>query len=324
MAFFALVLTFVLEQLRPLPRWLAPDALLAPMIDAAQRHLNAGEARHGRYAWLLLVLGVGLLVGLLHAAALWLSWLVALAFNVLVLYGALGFRQFSHPYSEIRDALAEGDVDRARRELTAWMRQDEPAFDASTLEADDLVRLALERGLLQAQRHVFGVLFWYVLLPGPTGPVMYRMADAVARRWARTLPADGLPPDRFGDFAQAAFAWCDWLPARLTSLGLAIVGDFEGTLYCWRRAASAAPPVAAGLPRPDSRTLLLASASGALGARIVTEAESARLFNEPGQEGAGLAEPGPRTLVSGAAMLWRAVLLWLAVLLLLTIVHWAS
>jgi adenosylcobinamide-phosphate synthase len=162
---------------------------------------------------------------------------------------------------------------------------------------------------------VFGVLFWFVLLPGPTGAVMYRMAEFVNRRW-NPRPAIGsaaLPADRFGQFASAAFRLIDWIPARLTALGFAIVGDFEGAVYCWRRMAAAArsQPLA-------SRTLILGAASGALGFRVLTESESAPLFDEAGQEGAGLSEPDPRAMRSAVGLVWRALVLWMILLLLLT------
>ena len=56
-----------------------------------------------------------------------------------------------------------------------------------------------------------------------------------------------------------------WAPARLTALGYAIVGDFEGAIYCWRQVARQTPP--AGEPVPDARTLagaLLLVAAAAL------------------------------------------------------------
>lgn len=322
MPLFALLLTLVIEQFRPLPARSALSTLAASVADAAERNLNAGQARHGMYAWLVLVGGLGLLTLLVHLLAGWMAWLLALAFNVVVLYLTLGFRQFSHAYTAIREAVEAGELDRARRELTAWKQHDDPAFDAGPLEAEELIRQALEHGLLLSQRHVFGVFFWYVLLPGPMGPVMYRCADYLARRWNRGQAAGAaLPPDRFGEFARVAFAWCDWLPARLTAAGFAIVGDFEGALYCWRRVA-ADGPLPAGEPRPDSRTVLLAAASGALGTRLLAAGEAARHFNEPGLEGAGLAEPQPRSLAIGAALIWRAVVLWLGLLLLLSLVHW--
>jgi adenosylcobinamide-phosphate synthase len=176
---------------------------------------------------------------------------------------------------------------------------------------------------LLSHRHVFGVFFWFVLLPGPTGPVFYRAAEYVSRRWNRPAAA-GTPVDRFGEFAQRAFAWIDWLPTRLTALSFAIVGDFEGAIYCWRQASRQTAMTAAGLPSPDARTLLLAATSGALGARMMTSAESARIFDEPGHEGAGLAEPEPRRLQSGIGLVWRALILWLILLLMLSLAGWLA
>ncbi len=323
--FIALVIAFALEQLQPLPARSTISALAATVADSAERRLNAGRPRHGMVAWLLLVAVASLGTYAVYLLAAALSWLLALAFSVAVLYVTMGFRQFSHPFTEIRIALANGDLAAARRELTEWRRGDDPAFDATTLELDEVVRQTLEYGMLKAQRHVFGTLFWYGVLAwavGPAGAVLYRLSDYLARRWnePRPLPP-GLEPDRFGEFARRAFAWIDWLPARLTALGFAIVGDFEGTLYCWRRVAArpaGEPPV------PDSRSLLLAAAGGAIGVRLMGAEEAARVFAEPGQEGAGLSEPQPRSLAQAAALMWRAVLLWLALLLLLSVVAWAS
>ena len=163
-----------------------------------------------------------------------IHWLLGLAVNVCVLYFALGFRQFSHRGTEIQVALANGDLIAARNELTAWKRQSDPAYSAADLDQAEVVRQAIEHGLLLSQRHVFGVFFWFVVLPGPIGAVFYRLAEHVSRAWNRP-PSTATPPDRFGDFARRAFAWIDWAPARLTSLGFAVVGDFEGAIYCWRQ-----------------------------------------------------------------------------------------
>jgi adenosylcobinamide-phosphate synthase len=322
MGFLALVLTLALEQLRPLPAQGALAGVIAAAADGAERELNAGRRRHGLYAWLLLAGGATLATGVVYAMASYFGVLPALVVNVGVLYLTLGFRQFSHPFSEIQLALDAGDVAGARRVLTAWTRIDQPAFDAAELPADELARQALERGALLAHRHVFGVLFWFVLLPGPMGPVLYRLAEYLARRWNRTR-ADALPPDRFGHFARRAFLWIDWVPARLTALGFAIVGDFEATIYCWRQAARKRS-VTEGVPGPDARTLILAAAGGALGTRLLPGADAVALFDEPGNEGAGLAEPDPNRLRSGVGLVWRALLLWLALLLLMQLAGWLN
>jgi adenosylcobinamide-phosphate synthase len=255
-------------------------------------------------------------VGAAFSVAYSISALLGLVVNVVVLFFTLGFRQFSHRGTEIQIAIANGDLAAARRELTAWKQQTDPAYTAADLDQDEVVRQTIEHGLLLAQRHVFGVFFWFVLLPGPVGAVFYRLAEHVARVWNRPPPA-GTPPDQFGDFARRAFAWIDWAPARLTALGFAVVGDFEGSIYCWRQVSRR--PSDDGMPSPDSRTLILAAASGAVGLRLMPAAEAARHFDEAGNEGAGLAEPSAPALRAVVGLVWRTLLLWLVLLLLLTL-----
>jgi adenosylcobinamide-phosphate synthase len=321
MGWIALVLTLLLEQLRPMPARNPVYAIVGAVADAAQEGMNAGRRRHGMYAWLLLAGGALALAGAAYAFALSVAWWLALLLNVVVLYFTMGFRQFSHRLTEIQIALANGDLPAARRELAQWRAvDDEPA--TAEIDADEIVRQACEHGLQLAHKHVFGVLFWFVLLPGPVGPVLYRLCEYLSRRWNRP-PAGGLPPDRFGDFARRAFAWIDWLPARLTALGFAIVGDFEGAVYCWRK-VTRPPAVVDGAPNPDSRTVILAAAGGALGYRVLGVAESNRHFDEEGLEGGGLAEPGAPMLRVAVGLVWRALLLWLALLLLLTAAAWLA
>ena len=321
MGFLSLVITLLLEQLRPLPPANPAYAAVRQVSSWAERNLNAGRRRHGVYAWLLVVVGLSLVVGAVYAIAFSISVVLALAVNVAVRFHALGFRQFSHHGTEIQIALANGDLNAARRELTAWKQHRDPTYSAADLSQDEVVRQAIEHGLLLAQRHVFGVFFWFVVLPGPMGAVFYRLAEHVSRAWNRPPPS-GTPPDSFGDFARRAFAWIDWIPARLTSLGFAIVGDFEGAIYCWRQVARQAPTD--GMPSPDSRTLILATASGALGMRLLPTAEAVKHFDEVGNEGAGLAEPTVAALRSVVGLVWRAMLLWLALLLALTLAHWLA
>jgi len=322
-AWLSLVLTLLLEQLRALPAQHPLADTVAAIADGAERNLNAGRRRHGMYAWLLVVGAAALSVGVVYWIATSISWIAALAVNVGVLYVTLGFRQFSHHFTEIQVALDNGDLPAARSELTAWKRPHEEGFSAADLDADEIVRQAIEFGLMLSHRHVFGVLVWFVLLPGPIGPVVYRLSDYLARRWNRP-PAGAQTPDRFGSFARSAFAWIDWLPARVTALGFAIVGDFEGAIYCWRQVARVRPAADSirAVPWPDSRTLILGAASGALGTRIMSSAETARYFDEAGLENASLAEPEPRTLRSVVGLVWRALLLWLILLLLLTLAAW--
>ncbi|MBV8211526.1 MAG: CobD/CbiB family protein [Burkholderiaceae bacterium] len=314
-AWLALLSTLLLEQAFALPANNPVHVLATTLSDSTARHMNAGRPRHGVYAWLMFVGGGVLLTGAVYYAARSLHWGAVLALDVAVLYLAFGFRQFSHPLTRIQKALESGDVRAARELLQELKHRADPELRTGDLTPGEIARQAIDIGLIQAHRHVFAVLFWFAVLPGPTGAVLYRLAEFVRRRWNPRLPPGGAPlaADGFGRFAVVAFQVIDWLPARLTALGFAIVGDFEGAVYCWRRISAVVDGELA-----DSQILISGTAGGALGFRVLTESESARIFDEPGQEGAGLAEPDPRAMRSAVGLVWRALVLWMVLLLLLT------
>src|SRR5260364_165127 len=73
--------------------------------------------------------------------------------------------------------------------------------------------------------------FWFLMPLGPAGAVLYRIAETLARTWSKPSGALLTPHDTnappsasFSRFAQRAFYWIDWLPARLTAFGFAVVG----------------------------------------------------------------------------------------------------
>ncbi len=102
---------------------------------------------------------------------------------------------------------------------------------ADDLSSPEIARIAIELGLINSHRYVFAIIVCFALLPGPLGPVLYRLAELLNERW-------GSRPDAFGKFALKAFEVIDWLPARSTALGFAIAGNFEDAVYCWRAQAA--------------------------------------------------------------------------------------
>ena len=129
---------------------------------------------------------------------------VAVAFNVAALYFTLGFRQFSHHFTELQLAVKSGDIERARALLEEWR-----GASGVVRTREEVIRLAIEEALISSQRHVFGVIFWYVLLPGPSGAVLYRLS---AYLWGRWKDLGG-----FGRFAARAFELIEWPAVRLTA-----------------------------------------------------------------------------------------------------------
>jgi cobalamin biosynthesis protein CobD/CbiB len=293
----AVVAALLLEQWRPLgeQRWLVE--LLPGWVDWLERSFNAGESRHGLIAWLVAVLPVLAVAAALYALLAWVSPLLALAFNVLALYLTLGFRQFSRYFTDLQLAIRAGDLERARELIGTW--RGEPA---QHLDREEVIRLAIEEGLIASHRHVFGVLFWFVLLPGPCGAILYRLALTLRRRW-RGLGA-------FGAFAGRAARALEWPAVRLTAVSFAVVGDFEDAIYCWRTQAHAWPDPEAGV--------VLAAGAGALGVRLGMPVSGVDGVEERVELGVGEAAEAP-FLDGVVGLVWRAVVVWVFVLLLLAV-----
>lgn len=297
MGVIAIIAALFLEQWRPLGDRKAVLAALQGWADWLERSFDAGETRHGTIAWVVAVLLPVAAALALYAALAWMSPFAALLLDVAALYLTLGFRQFSHFFTGIQTAIREGEVDRARELIGAW--RGESALHRSREEA---IRLAIEEAIAASHRHVFAVLFWFILLPGPSGAILYRLAAFLQRRWRGK--------GEFGAFAAHALYILEWPAARLTAASFAVVGDFEDAVYCWRTQAAAWPDPNLGI--------VLAAGAGALGVKLgmpLAEVEGLQARPE-----LGLGETADAPFLDGAVgLLWRALVLWVFVLIVITL-----
>ncbi len=306
MSLLSLIAALALEQIRPLDnrnplwRWLIRYA------NAIQRRFDAGERHHGIIAWCVVVLPVLAAVGAVYALLYWINPILGWACNVAALYLTMGFRQFSHAFTAIFEALGAGDLPQARAALSRWRGE-----TLSELDEGEVSRLAIEEGLLGSHRHVFGVIVWFLLLPGPLGAVLYRLATMLNNKWG-TRAAEA-QPDLFGDFAAQAFQWMDWAPVRLTAIVFAIVGNFEDAIYCWRSQATTWNPLDQGI--------LLSSGAGALGVKLGGPLRQYGTIRARPELGMG-EEADPACLQSAVGLIWRAVVLWLMLIGLVTVASW--
>ena len=307
MTVISLIVVLLLEQVRPLSERQAVGAPLAHYARFFERHFNDGQERHGMIAWLLAVLPATIACAAVYLALMAVNPLLGFLWNVAILYLALGFRQFSHYYTDIHLALRMGETERARALLGEWRGR-----SADGLTASEIARLAMEEALVAAHRHVFAVVVWFVLLPGPAGALMYRLTNYFSRQWGARRDAEF---GAFGRFAARAFAVIDWLPVRITAAAFAIVGDFEDAVYCWRTQAARWPDEAAGI--------LLASGAGALGVRLgLPIIESGEVTERPEL---GLGEEADADFMqSGIGLVWRTLVLCLLLLTLLGVASWAG
>jgi adenosylcobinamide-phosphate synthase len=126
--------------------------------------------------------------------------------------------------------------------------------------------------------------------------------------------------------SQWVFALVDHVPARLTAMGFAIVGNFEEAVASWRRDAA--------LWKHANEGVILASAAGAVGVQLGGDAapgvspERSRTFEAGGDamdfSSEGSTEGVPAQighLRSVVGLVWRSMLVWMLLLALLTVAH---
>lgn len=309
MSFISVLLALLLEQAKPLARGNPVHLLVQSWVGWCSRNLDGGK---GSTNWL--TLGVALfiptfltMIGFQMAGSLG-GWFLMLVWSVAVLYLCLGFRQFSFHFSQIREAMMLGKLDEAWQKFARWQRLD----DKPTSE-QDLVGKLIEASTLAAHRHVFGVLTWFAIGAalglGPSGAVFYRVAEMIGRYWSfgPAQAGEHLVCESLGVATREMWHWVDWLPARATAVGFAVVGNFEDALEGWRAWLKTASENHDGL--------ILAAAGGALGLALPSldtpaeDSEAASSFQTPQLE----------SLSAVVGLVWRTVVVWMVLVALLTL-----
>jgi adenosylcobinamide-phosphate synthase len=292
--------------------------------------------------WLVVVAVPVVLVALAQALLSVIAGFFVFLLHVGILYLTVGLGAFYRIFSELQLLIGAGEERSARLVLARWVAagsggataapragvsSDGPlgpseagaaaaaagagvgaAGMAAPARARDtampLAGLATAQAVLAAYRDVFAPLFWYAVLPGAVGPVLYLFARFAA---CHSFPA-----------ARSAYQWLDWIPLRLASLGFALVGQFEDTVFCLRSVS----PVRAGAaatadPYLHQRLLLLPVTGGALGFRLTDAGVDAQLrvqapdLDLPGVE----REASSLRPVSG--LLLRSAVVWVGIYLLM-------
>jgi adenosylcobinamide-phosphate synthase len=306
MSFSALLAALLLEYFRPFPGRFRRYSWFVGYANFLEHVFNAGEHRQGVLAWLLGAVPLSLLVAGAGYALGTLNPLLAWAWSIGVLYLAMGFKEFSLRGGNIAALLRREEVDQARHELGLWTGRDSVSLSSGA----ELARLAIEETLSCAYLQLFGSMVWFVLL-GPGGVVLYRLAQILGHKWSAP---EGPEFGEFGVFAARVRYWMEWLPVRLTAISLAVMGDFEDAMYCWRSQS--------GQWLDPELGIVLASGAGALGVRLGSPLA--------GQEGGTRPELGVGDeadadyLDSALSLVWRVLVMWLVVLLLLTLARWSG
>lgn len=232
----SLLLGVLLDRLfGEVPRW-HPLVGFGRCANWLETRLNTDSILRGALGWALLVVP-------LAAAAAWLAQLqYGWILNGIALYFALGARALTEHGSDVALALQHGDMEEARRR-TGYLVSRETA----QMDEEQVARATVESLLENGNDAIFGALFWCALAGAP-GVILYRLANTLDAMWGYRNARF----ERFGKVAARIDDLLNLIPARLTALSYAVLGQTRTALTSWRLQAgswsspNAGPVMAAG------------------------------------------------------------------------------
>lgn len=259
-----------------------------------EKWLYANHSAAGVLAWTCAV--VPLIVAVWLALRTLPPW-AAMAASALLLYLAIGLRSLGEHARPVATALDAGDLDAARAAVARMVSR-----DTALLDADRVAAAATESVLENGNDAVFGALFWFALLGAP-GAVLYRLANTLDAMWGYRTPHY----ERFGWAAARVDDVLNYVPARLTALTYAALGESRRALRCWRSQA----------PHWDSPNAgpVMAAGAGALGVRLGGAAPYHGVWEERPDLGEG-AVADAASITRALQLVRRGTALWLLVAVL--------
>lgn len=279
----------LLDHLLGEPRRFHPLVGFGRLADAAERVLRFGAPGHplgnrlrGLAAWLLVVV----------PCVAFAAWAAHPVLDVLLLWLALGGRSLAEHARAVAMPLAAGDLPAARQAVGLIVSR-----DTSELDEAGVATAAVESVLENGNDAVFGALFWF-FLAGGAGAVLFRLANTLDAMWG------------YRDARRLYFGWAaarlddllNFVPARLTALTYALLGNTRRALHCWRAQAGAWASPNAGP--------VMAAGAGALNVRLGGTACYRGVTEERPALGQG-AVPTAADIGRALALVARGQWLWL-------------
>ena len=311
MMIFQLLLALLLDKCFAEPKRFHPLVGFGHLANSLEKTLNTGSWRKAR-GCVALALAILPLVGLAYYLQQILAeyTVLMLILSAAIVYLAIGWQSLLQHAEAIRAPLCQQDLAAARQALAMIVSRDTEQLDESEI-AKGCCESLLENGA----DAIFSALCWF-LLAGIPGVLMYRLSNTLDAMWGYKNP-------RFKEFGWAAARLDDllnYLPARLTALSYACVGNFRQAIASWRAQASSWKSPNAGP--------VMAAGAGAINTALGGDASyfgesQQRAALGPSENAANMASA--QTIAKACALVNRALMLWVTCIVLFTLFsRWLS
>lgn len=225
-----------------------------------------------------------------------------LVLAIVVLFFSLGPKDIGEDVDEYCRAVEADDEERIVNTSKALIETDVPADPLERIQRVE------EAVCVQANNRLFAVIFWFVLF-GPYGPLgawAYRVTDLIRRRAVfNDARDDASAYTAVLKASETLHGWLAWIPARLTAIGYAMAGSFEGALHAWRN-----PVESKAMPQnAQSESLLARVGVGAMSLQDI--------------QGESTSDRGVRGATAANGLVFRLLFIWAAVIAAMTLYGWS-
>jgi len=258
--------------------------------------LSTQQRMRGFFAALVLLLPTCFLAWCLSSVPV-----LGVLFSVIILYGCIGLQSLHEHAQAVIAALSANNSNAARKAVSMIVSRDTEQMDELQIS-----RATIESVLENGNDAVFATLFWFFVLGAP-GAVLLRAANTLDAMW-------GYKTDRylhFGFFAARFDDVLNWIPARLTALTYALLGNTARALRCWSAQA-------AYCASPNGGPVMTAGA-GSLGVTLGGGAFYHGVWQEKPVMGEG-GEPKSVDIVRALQLVKRSAWLWVIAYALIAVV----
>lgn len=224
-----------------------------------------------------------------------------LVLAIVVLFFSLGPKDIGDDVVEYCKALEDADDELIQRTAKAIVESDVPD------DPRERIHRVEQAVCVQANNRLFAVIFWFVLL-GPLGAWSYRVTDLIRRRAVFNVSRkddESETTAQVRDASAMLHGWFAWVPARLTAIGFAIAGHFDGALAAWRKTGDKSDDS----PSESSENLLARVGTGALAL-------------EDGDEN-DLTARGVRGATAANQLVFRLLIIWAVAIATMTLYGWS-
>ncbi|MFK5986659.1 MAG: adenosylcobinamide-phosphate synthase CbiB [Pseudomonadota bacterium] len=229
-------------------------------------------------------------------------------FTLVIVYSCIGMQSLRSHAIEIYQSLQSQSLENPSLENQSLsISRSKVAMivsrDTDQMQASDISRATIESVLENGSDAVFAPVFWFIIA-GVPGILAYRLINTLDAMW-------GYKTKQFKYFGFAVAKLDDlinYIPARLTALSYAMMGNWQSAIYCWKTQAKHWSGVNPGV--------VMSAGSGALGIKLGGgDFYHGEFINRPDLGEGKIAQADD--IINSVELLKRVLWLWLFLLFLI-------